>query len=90
MKKFIIERNLPGAGKLSKDELTAISQKSCQVVDGLGKPYHWIQSFVTDDKIFCVHIAEDEETIRQHAEQGGFPADNVFEVHEVIDPTTAG
>ena len=89
MKKFVIERDLPGAGRLSAEELRAISQKSCQVVDSLGVPYHWIQSFVTDNKIYCIHIAPDEETVRRHAAEGGFPANSVSEVRAVIDPVTS-
>lgn len=89
MKKFVIERNLPGAGNLSAEELQAISQTSCQVVNELGKPYHWVQSFVTDDKIYCVHIAESEEIIREHAKRGKFPINSVSEVKAVIDPTTS-
>ncbi len=89
MKKFIIERNLPGAGNLSPEELQAISQTSCEAVNQLDKPYHWIQSFVTDDKIYCIHIAESEDVIREHAMKGNFPIDTVAEVKAVIDPTTA-
>jgi len=88
MKKFVIERNLPGAGKLTGDELQAISQSSCEVVSQLGKPYHWIQSFVTDDKIYCVHIAENEEMIREHARLGKFPVTSISEVKATIDATT--
>ncbi len=89
MKKFIIERELPGAGQLSPGELKAISLKSCEVVSGLGKPYHWIESYVTENKIYCVHIAPDEATIREHAKRGGFPANSVEEVKAIIDPTTS-
>jgi hypothetical protein len=89
MKKFVIERNLPGAGNLSMEELQAISQASCAVVNGLGKPYHWIQSFVTDDKIYCIHIAESEEVVREHARLGNFPINTVAEVKAVIDPLTS-
>ncbi|ASU31975.1 DUF4242 domain-containing protein [Mucilaginibacter xinganensis] len=89
MKKFVIERNLPGAGKLSAEDLQAISQTSCSVVDSLGKPYQWIESYVTDDKIFCVHMADSEEVIREHANLGGFPVTNVFEVKTMISPATA-
>lgn len=89
MKKFIIERELPGAGKLSSEELKAISQKSCEVVRGLAKPYHWIESYVTENKIYCVHVAEDEETVREHAKRGGFPANHVAEVKTIIDATTS-
>lgn len=89
MKKFIIEREFPGAGKLSQEELKAIAQTSCNVVQNLGKPYHWIESFVTENKIYCVHIAEDEDTIFEHAQKGGFPANSVQEVKATIDPTTS-
>jgi hypothetical protein len=89
MKKFIIERNLPGAGNLSAEELQSISQTSCAVVSQLGKPYHWIQSFVTDDKIYCVHIAESEEVVREHARMGNFPINSIAEVKAVIDPLTS-
>lgn len=89
MKKFIIEREIPGAGKLSQEELSAIAQTSCNVVNNLGKPYHWIESFVTENKIYCVHIAEDEDTILEHAQKGGFPANSVQEVITTIDPTTS-
>lgn len=88
MKKFIIEREVPGAGKLSKEELKAISQTSCDVVDNLGKPYHWVESYVTDNKIYCVHMAEDAQTIYEHAKQGGFPANSVQEVIATIDPAS--
>jgi Protein of unknown function (DUF4242) len=90
MKKFVIERNLPGAGNLSAEELQAISQTSCAVANRLGKPYHWVQSFVTEDKIYCIHIAESEEVVREHARLGKFPINTVAEVMAVIDPTTAG
>ena len=89
MKKFVIERNLPGAGNLSPEELQAISQTSCEVVEQLDKPYHWIQSFVTDDKIYCIHIAESEDVVREHARRGKFPINTVSEVKAVIDPQTA-
>jgi len=89
MKKFVIERNLPGAGNLSADELQAISQISCNSIDQLGKPYHWIQSFVTDDKIYCVHIAESEEVIREHAKRGKLPINTIREVKAMIDPVTS-
>jgi len=89
MKKFVIERNLPGAGNLTPEELQAISQTSCEVVNQLDKPYHWIQSFVTDDKIYCIHIAESEDVIREHAGKGNFPVNAVAEVKAVIDPATA-
>ncbi len=89
MKKFVVERHLPGAGNLTPEELQAISQKSCEVIGDLGKPYHWIQSFVTDDKIYCIHIAESEGVIREHARLGKFPINTVTEVKTIIDPLTA-
>ncbi len=89
MKKFIIERELPGAGKLTKDELKAIAAKSCSVVDDLNSPYHWVETFVTDNKLYCVHIAPDKETILEHAKRGGFPANRVSEVVSMMDPTTS-
>ena len=89
MPKFVIEREIPGVGKLSPQELHAISQKSCGVLRGMGPQIQWIQSYVTDDKIYCVYIAPDEATVRDHARQGGFPANQVSHVRAVIDPTTA-
>jgi hypothetical protein len=89
MPKFVIERELPGAGKLGTEELQAISQKSCGVLKSMGPSIQWQQSFVTDDKIYCVYIAADEEAVRQHAVSGGFPANKVARVRHVIDPTTA-
>lgn len=89
MPKFVIERELPGAGKLSSNELQAISQKSCGVLRNLGPQIQWVHSYVTDDKIYCIYIAPDEKTIREHAKQGGFPANRVSEIRTVIDPTTA-
>ncbi len=89
MKKFIIEREVPGAGKLSQAELKAIAQTSCDVVEGLEKQYHWVETFVTDNKLYCVHIAPDEETVREHAKRGGFPANKVSEVRSMMDPTTS-
>ena len=89
MPKFVIEREIPGAGKLSQQELQAISQKSCGVLQGLGPQIQWIQSYVTDDKIYCVYVAPNEEMVREHARQGGFPANRVSRVRSVIDPTTA-
>ena len=88
MKKFVVERNLPGAGNLSAEELQAISQTSCEVINELGKPYHWIQSFIAEDKIYCIHIAENEEVIREHARLGNFPVNRVTEVKTIIDPLT--
>lgn len=89
MPKFVIERELAGAGKLPPQELKAISQKSCGVLHGMGPKIQWVQSFVTDDKIYCVYVAPDEESVREHARKGGFPADVVARVRSVIDPTTA-
>ncbi len=89
MPKYVIERDLPGAGKLSPEELKAISQKSCGVLRNLGPEINWVESFVTDDKIYCVYVAPNEEMIRDHAQQGGFPANRISEVRSVIDPTTA-
>jgi cell division inhibitor SulA len=89
MPKYVIEREIPGAGNLSAPELQAISQKSCSVLNGLGPQIQWVQSYVTGDKVYCVYIAPNEELVREHARQGGFPADSVAEVKAVIDPTTA-
>ena len=89
MPKYVIERELPGAGKLSAQELTGISQKSCSVLRELGPQIQWVQSYVTGDKIYCVYIAPDEATVREHAKRGGFPANRVSEVTAIIDPTTA-
>jgi hypothetical protein len=89
MPKFVIEREIPGAGKLTPEQLHAISQKSCGVLESMGPRIQWLQSFVTDDKIYCIYIAPDEETVRQHAQQGGFPANSIARVRSVIDPTTS-
>ncbi len=89
MPKFVIEREIPGAGALTADQLHAISQTSCGVLTKMGPQIQWIQSFVTDDKIYCVYLAPDEATVREHATQGGFPANSVARVRAVIDPTTA-
>jgi hypothetical protein len=89
MPKFVIERDIVGAGKLPKQELQAISQKSCSVLQSMGPQIQWLQSFVTDDKIYCVYIAPDEATVKAHAQKGGFPANVVARVRSVIDPTTA-
>ena len=89
MPKFVIEREIPNAGKLSKAELQGISQKSCGVLRSMGPQIQWVQSYVTDDKIYCVYIAPNEEAVRQHAKEGGFPANKVSRVRRVIDPTTA-
>ena len=89
MPKYIIEREIAGAGKLTPDQLRGISQKSCGVLRNLGPQIQWLESYVTDDRIYCVYIAPDEATVREHAKQGGFPANRVSEVKEMIDPTTA-
>ncbi len=89
MPKYVIERNIPGAGKLSASELQAISQKSCDVLRQLGPQIQWVESFVTDDKVYCVYNAPNDEMIREHARRGGFPADHIQKVARVIDPTTA-
>lgn len=92
MPKYLIERKLSDAGKLTQDDLKAIATTSNAVLDGMhreGAAYHWVQSFVTDDAIYCVHVAPDAETALEHARRGGFPADNVMEIRSTIDPTTA-
>jgi hypothetical protein len=89
MPKYVIERELPGAGKLSAEQLQGISQKSCSVLGALGPQIQWLHSYVTDDKIYCVYIAPNEEIVREHARQGGFPANRVSQVRSLIDPTTA-
>ena len=89
MPKFVIEREIPGAGKLSDADLHGIAQKSCGVLNNMGPKIQWIQSFVTDNKIYCVYIAPDEATVREHARQGGFPANSVSKVAAIIDPTTS-
>jgi len=88
MKRFIIERSLPGAGKMSTEELQAISKTSVAVISVLGKPYVWVESFVTDDKIYCIHEAENEDDIREHAKCGNFPVDTIEEIKAVINPAT--
>ena len=89
MPKFVIERDIPNAGKLSVSELRAVSQKSCSVLHEMGPQIQWIQSYVTDDKIYCIYIAPDEQAVRRHAELGGFPANRISRVRGIIDPTTA-
>jgi hypothetical protein len=89
MPKFVIEREIPGAGKLSAAELHAISQKSCGVLSKMGPQIQWVHSYVTGDKIYCVYIAPDEAAVREHAAQGGFPANRVSQVSTMIDPTTS-
>lgn len=89
MPKYVIERDLPGAGKLSSKELQGIAQKSCGVLREMGPQIQWLHSYVTDDKIYCVYVAPNEEAVRKHAQQGGFPANRVSRVRSTIDPTTA-
>jgi len=89
MPKFLIEREIPGAGNLSPQELQGISQKSCGVLQNMGPQIQWLQSYVTGDKIYCVYIAPNEEMIREHASQGGFPANRISEIKSIIDPTTS-
>ncbi len=89
MPQYVIERNIPGAGKLTSAELKAIAQKSCGVLDQLGPKIQWVHSYVTDDQIFCIYRAPNEAVVREHARLGGFPADKVSEIRTVISPTTA-
>ncbi|MEZ4483973.1 MAG: DUF4242 domain-containing protein [Syntrophotaleaceae bacterium] len=89
MPKYVIEREIPGAGDLTADDFTAISQKSCSVLQGLGPEIQWVESYVTADKIYCVYIAPNAEMVLEHAKQGGFPANSVAEVKTVISPITA-
>jgi hypothetical protein len=88
MRRYVIERNIPGAGTLSDPELDDISTTSNEVLASMAPRAQWSHSYVTDDKIYCVYFADDEETVREHAERGGFPADVIAEVRAVIDPTT--
>jgi hypothetical protein len=88
MPKYLIEREIPGAGKLSPAELRGISQKSCGILNRMGPQIQWVQSYVTDDKVYCVYIAPNAEMIRQHAEEGGFPANRISEIKTMIDPST--
>lgn len=89
MPKYIIEREIPGAGKLTPEQLQGISEKSCGVLKKLGPQIQWLESYVTNNKIYCVYIAPDEAMVREHAKQGGFPANSVSEIRHIIDPTTA-
>jgi len=89
MPKYVIERDIPGAGKLSPQQLQAISQKSCGVLKNVGPQIQWVHSYVTADKIYCVYIAPNEDLVRKHASEGGFPANRISEVKSVIDPTTS-
>lgn len=88
MPKYVIERSIPGVGSLPAEELQAISQKSCGVLRGMGPQIQWVHSYVTGDRIYCVYIAPDEQSIREHAARGGFPADRISEVTSMMDPTT--
>ena len=89
MPKYIIEREIPGAGSLTTQDLHGISQKSCGILNAMGPKIQWVESYVTDDKVYCVYIAPDEATVRAHAEQGGFPANRISQIRNMIDPTTA-
>ena len=90
MKKFIVERKLPGAGNMTARELKDISKTTVEVISALGKPYSWVQSFVTDDKIYCIHIAENKDDIRDHSRSGNLPINTIEEIKQIIDPATAG
>jgi hypothetical protein len=89
MPKFIIERNIPGAGNLTAEQLQGISAKSCCVLSDMGSHIQWLESYVTDDKVYCVYIAPDEATIREHATRGEFPANQISQIKTIIDPTTS-
>jgi hypothetical protein len=89
MPKFVIERELPGAGSLTTEQLQGVAQKSCDVLRKMGPEIQWIESYVTDDKIYCVYFAANEQLVREHAKQGGFPANRVSAVRTIIDPTTS-
>ena len=89
MPKYVIEREIPGAGKLNQEQLKSVSQTSCKVLQNLGPEINWVHSYVTEDKIYCVYIAPNKEMVLEHAKQGGFPANSVSEVSTIIDPTTS-
>ena len=89
MPKYLIERDIPGAGKLTQQELRAISEKSCSVLQRLGPQIQWVHSYVTGDKVYCVYVAPSEDLVRTHAAEGGFPANRISEIVGTIDPTTA-
>ena len=89
MPKYIIEREIPGAGSLTAQDLQGISQKSCSILGNMGPKIQWLESYVTDDKVYCVYIAPDEASIKDHAEKGGFPANRISRINTIIDPTTA-
>lgn len=89
MPRYVIERDIPGAGDLSQQQLKEISNTSCGVLQAMGPQIQWVESFVTGDRVYCIYLAPDEDTVREHARRGGFPANRVSRVHSVIDPTTA-
>jgi hypothetical protein len=89
MPKFVIERDIPEAGRLSSEQLQAISRKSCGVLREMGAQIQWVQSYIADDKIYCIYVAPDEDAVRKHAQEGGFPANRISRIRSVIDPTTA-
>jgi len=89
MPKFVIERDIPEAGRLSSEQLQAIAQKSCGILRETGPEIQWVESYVTDDRIYCIYVAPDEDAVRKHAQQGGFPANKISQIRSVIDPTTA-
>jgi hypothetical protein len=89
MPKFVIERDIPEAGRLSSEQLQAVAQKSCGVLREMGAQIQWVQSYVTDDKIYCIYVAPDADAVRMHAQQGGFPANRISRIRSVIDPTNA-
>ena len=89
MPKYLIEREIPGAGQLTAEELQGISQKSCSVLSSMGPQIQWVQSYVTGDKVYCIYIAPDEDAVREHAAKGDFPANRISRIETVIDPTTA-
>ena len=89
MPKFVIERDIPEAGRLSSEQLQAIAQKSCGVLREMGAQIQWVQSYIADDKIYCIYVAPDEDAVRKHAQEGGFPANRISRIRSVIDPTTA-
>jgi hypothetical protein len=89
MPKFVIERDIPKAGSLSSEQLQAISQKSCEVLREMGSQIQWVHSYVSDDRVYCIYLAPDEDAVRKHAQEGGFPANRISRIRSVIDPTTA-
>ena len=89
MPKFVIERDIPEAGRMSSEQLQAISQKSCEVLREMGAQIQWVHSYVSDDRVYCIYVAPDEDAVRKHADKGGFPANRISRIRSVIDPTTA-